>query len=181
MQWRNQKNHWGLTAILLHWLVAAIIISLFNLGWWMTGLDYYDPWYKQGPDVHRSIGLILFLIVLFRISWRLIDSPPAAQKTHARWEQQLAAITHRVLYLLLFIIMISGYLISTADGRDISVFGWFDVPALGVSFEEQEDISGAIHWYTACTLIAFVCLHALGALKHQFVDKDGTLSRMLGS
>jgi cytochrome b561 len=74
----------------------------------------------------------------------------------------------------------SGYLISTADGRAISVFGWFSVPATIQGISNQEDIAGAIHWYGGCFLMAMVGLHALGAIKHQIIDQDGTLSRMFG-
>jgi cytochrome b561 len=77
-------------------------------------------------------------------------------------------------------VMISGYLISTADGRAISVFGWFEVPALITSIPDQEDIAGLIHEYLAWGLVIFSGLHALAALKHHFIDRDPTLKRMLG-
>ncbi|CAH0992379.1 Cytochrome b561 [Sinobacterium norvegicum] len=180
MQWRNNQQRWGMTAIFLHWLVAIAVIGLFGLGWWMTGLSYYDVWYKQGPYIHKSIALILFAVVIGRMVWRKLDPPPAHNTHHARWEINIAKITHGALYLLLLIIFVSGYLISTADGRAISVFDWFEVPATIQGITNQEDIAGAIHWYGACVLMTTVGLHALGALKHQIIDKDGTLSRMFG-
>ena len=75
--------------------------------------------------------------------------------------------------------MASGYFISTADGRPIQVFNWFEVPAYALGIEQQEDIAGAIHWYLALTLMFLVFLHTAGALKHHLVDKDETLKRML--
>ena len=83
-----------------------------------------------------------------------------------------------MLYGLLLVLMCSGYLISTADGRAISVFNWFDVPALGELFSNQEDISGLIHEYVAYILISIAVLHALAAIKHHVIDKDATLTRM---
>jgi cytochrome b561 len=85
-----------------------------------------------------------------------------------------------VLYLGLFGVMISGYLISTADGRGIEVFGLFSVPATLTGIPQQEDIAGAIHEYLAWGLVIFAALHGLAALKHHFIDRDSTLLRMFG-
>lgn len=180
MQWRNQSTHWGLIAVVLHWLVAVTVLGQFFFGWWMTGLSYYDYWYKEGPYIHKSVGLLLFAVWGLRLLWRRFDTVPAEHGQHAQWERSLAKLTHRLLYLLLLLIMVSGYLISTADGRGISLFGWFEVPAIVLNIENQEDVAGAVHWYTACLMMALVALHAGGAIKHQFIDRDGTLTRMLG-
>jgi cytochrome b561 len=67
---RNTPRGYGMVAILLHWLVALVVIGLFALGVWMTGLTYYDDWYKRGPDLHKSIGILLFLVMLARVIWR---------------------------------------------------------------------------------------------------------------
>lgn len=180
MHWRNQENHWGLSAVLLHWSVATAVFGLFALGWWMTDLSYYDVWYKRGPFIHKSIGILLMLLVIVRIVWRQIDRTPDKLDNHVQWERIAAKYTHLFLYLLLLSIMASGYLISTADGRGISVFDWFEIPATLQGIEDQEEYAGTFHWYAACSLMGLVVLHSLGALKHQFFDKDGTLTRMLG-
>ena len=180
MQWRNQTDRWGMTAVVLHWLVAMLVFGLFALGWWMTDLGYYDSWYQRAPFIHKSIGLLLVLVVLARLLWRQFDAPPEPLLSHAKWEKVSAKWVHGLLYTVLLVIFISGYLISTADGRAISVFGWFEVPATLQSIDEQEDVAGLWHWYAACSLMALVAVHALGALKHQFIDKDRTLVRMFG-
>lgn len=179
MNWRNQNSHWGLIAISLHWVTALVVLGLFALGWWMTDLDYYDIWNKQAPFIHKSIGVLLMLVVMARIAWRLFDRAPAIHSNHSKWERVVAKLTHGSLYLFLLSIMMSGYLISTADGRPISVFGWFEFPATLVNIDNQEDIAGLFHWYLACSLMGLVALHILGSLKHQWIDKDGTLIRML--
>lgn len=84
-----------------------------------------------------------------------------------------------LLYLILFAIIISGYLISTADGQPISVFDWFSVPAVFTG-REQADLAGDVHLYLAWAVVVLSLLHAAGALKHHFIDKDITLKRMLG-
>ncbi len=81
---------------------------------------------------------------------------------------------------MLFGLFISGYLISTADGRAIEVFNWFSIPALGELFSDQADIAGEIHYYLAFSLIGLAVLHALAALKHHYINKDNTLKKMLG-
>ncbi len=79
--WGNTKAGWGVISIMLHWLSAITIVGLFALGWWMTGLGYYDPWYNLGPWVHRSIGILLFAATLARIVWRWSRSlRPAAME-----------------------------------------------------------------------------------------------------
>jgi len=83
-----------------------------------------------------------------------------------------------VLYVLLLALFVSGYLISTADGRSIDVFGWFEVPA-SLMMDNQEDIAGVIHWGLAWSLMVLVALHAAAAVKHHVFDKDRTLVRML--
>ena len=116
--WRNTEKGYGLVHIVLHWTVAAMIALMLPLGLWMTGLDYYDPWYKKGPDLHRSIGVLLGLIMLVRIAWRLGNLRPAPVLPPGR-ELKLARAAHLLLYLLPLLLIVSGYLISTADGRAV--------------------------------------------------------------
>jgi cytochrome b561 len=91
-----------------------------------------------------------------------------------------AHLVHVLLYLVLFGVMISGYLISTADGRPVNVFGWLQVPALVSGIGGQEDFAGKVHLFLAYSTMALVALHLLGALKHHFIDRDRTLMRMFG-
>jgi len=177
---RNTNQNYGGLTILLHWLSALTIIGLFSLGFWMVELGYYDAWYKTGPALHKSIGITFFVLMLVRVFWRAKQIQPDALSTHTNAEKKMGHLMHRVLYLTIFCIMISGYLISTADGRDIRVFKIFDVPGIGSLIENQEDIAGVFHQYAAYALIAMAVLHALAALKHHFIDKDKTLTRMLG-
>ena len=96
--------------ILLHWLVALTVVGLFALGWWMVDLNYYHAWYKTAPDTHESIGLILFFMLIVRLLIRTLTATPAPLSSYAKWEQWLAQKTHWILYLLLFVVMFSGYL-----------------------------------------------------------------------
>lgn len=177
---RNTPRSYGLVAIILHWLVALAVIGLFSLGVWMTGLGYYDDWYKRGPDLHKSIGMVLFMLMLVRVAWSAVNIKPDDEPGTSIWQRRAAHGMHRLLYALLFALMISGYLISTADGRAIEVFGLFPVPASISGIDNMEDAAGAVHWYLALMLIGLTGVHALAALKHHFIDRDRTLIKMLG-
>ncbi|KPQ28147.1 MAG: cytochrome b561 [Marinobacter excellens HL-55] len=176
----NTQSRYGFISISLHWLVALAVIGLFGLGWWMVGLSYYDPWYRQGPDIHRSVGILLFIAMLARLLWRLASPPPKPLPEHQRWEVLASHVAHWMLYLLLFVAMSSGYLITTADGSSISVFGWFDVPSVTGRVRGMEDIAGVVHYWSTWALVVLAGMHALAALKHHFMDRDSTLKRMLG-
>lgn len=180
MQWRNSSSHYGLVSILLHWLVALAVFGLFGLGYWMVGLDYYSGWYKTAPDLHKSIGLLLFAVMLVRVLWRWVSPVPASLPNHGRLTRLGSKLGHGFLYLGLFVLMISGYLISTADGRGIEVFGLFEVPASLTSIPDQEEVAGLVHEYLAWALVIFAGVHALAALKHHVIDRDRTLLRMFG-
>ncbi len=181
MRWRNGSDSWGTLSIAIHWLSALAIFGLFGLGLWMTELSYYDAWYQKGPDLHRSIGVLLFLLTVIRLCWRLLAGRPRELPEHQEWERFLARLVHALLYLLLFAVMLSGYLISTADGRAVQVFDWFEVAATLQGIEGQEDIAGVVHLTLATILIGLALMHGVAALKHHFIDRDRTLKRMLRS
>ena len=180
MQLRNSSSRYGWVSIFMHWGVALAVFGLFALGLWMVGLDYYSTWRKDAPDLHKSIGLTLFAVMLLRMVWRFVSPPPPTLSSYSRLTRLGAKVGHSFLYLSLFAVMIAGYLISTADGAGIAVFGLFEVPALVSGLPDQADVAGVVHLYLAWALVVFAGLHALAALKHHFIDRDATLARMLG-
>jgi len=180
MRWRNSEHGYGLMAISFHWLTALAVFGLFALGLWMVELTYYDPWYRTAPGVHKSLGVLLFLLVIARLAWRLASPLPRPEPGLSVLERRASSAVHQLLYAVPLLLMLSGYLISTADGRPISVFGLFEVPAIITGLTNQADVAGKVHAVLAWTLITLAALHALAALKHHFVDEDSTLLRMLG-
>lgn len=172
--------NYGYVSIFFHWLSALTIFGLFGLGYYMVDLTYYDSWYKTAPELHKSIGLIFFGFMVLRVIWRAKQIRPNHLASHSPFEIKAGKVTHRVLYLLIFIIMLAGYLISTADGRGIEIFELITIPAIGSVIENQEDIAGLVHQWLAYLLITLAVLHALAALKHHFIDKDDTLNRIIG-
>ncbi|HER35113.1 MAG TPA: cytochrome b [Halothiobacillaceae bacterium] len=177
MQWRNTTSGYGVVAIAAHWLVAVGVFGLFALGWWMVELTYYDPWYRQAPAIHKAVGILLFSLLVGRLAWRWGN--PRPRPLGRPVERRLAGLVHGLFYLLLFAVMIAGYLISTADGSAIDVFGLFAVPATLSELPNQEDIAGDIHRWLAWTVMALTALHTAAALKHHVFDRDRTLVRML--
>lgn len=177
--WRNTEADYGWVHKILHWAVALTVFALFGLGLWMTGLDYYHAWYREGPDLHRSMGMVLMLVMGVRLLWVLWQGKPKALPGHRRWEVILAGVVHVIFYVLVFTMGVSGYLISTADDRPVGVFDLVFIPSMGELVANQEDIAGEIHEGLAFTLIGLVVVHALAAVKHHFVDKDRTLKRMI--
>lgn len=180
MQLKNTQSSYGLVAIILHWVVALAVIGLAVLGLWMTDLSYYSPYYRSAPFWHKSIGITLAMVLVVRLLWRWGNPQPCALLTYTRWERWLAGRVHALLYLLLLLIVTSGYLISTAKGQGVSVFGWFEVPALISGLPDQADTAGTVHYWLAITVLILAALHALAALKHHLLDRDDTLRRMLG-
>lgn len=180
MRIKNTSTHYGLLTIAIHWLTVLLIAILFPLGLIMVELGYYDSGYKTYPHIHKSLGLILLAITLFRILWVSVVSKPPQALEQPRFLALFAKFVHILLYLCLLAILLSGYFISTADGRGIDVFNWFTLPALFTPFDGQADLAGDIHAMAAWSLMGLIALHVIGALKHHIMNKDRTLLRILG-
>lgn len=176
---RNTESGYGLVSIVLHWLVAVCIFGLFGLGLWMVELSYYHAWYYGSTETHKSVGMLLGGVLVIRLLWRLGNARPAFEPNLADWERLAALSAHWAMYLLMFGVVISGYLILAADGSPVGVFGWFEVPALTLGIARQEDLAGQVHYWGAWALIGVASLHTLAALKHHFLERDRTLVKML--
>ena len=175
---KNSDTSFGIVNIAIHWITALLVFGLFGVGLWMVDLSYYSEWYRTAPDLHKSFGLTLLALTLFRIIWKLINPSPKPLSSN-KLETIAGKLAHFAIYALLLTIMVSGYLISTADGRGIEWFWLFEVASLGEFVPNQEDIAGDIHEWAAYILIGLVVVHIIAALKHHFIDKDKTLVRMM--
>jgi len=175
----NTKSRYGLVAVVLHWLMAVVILGMFGLGLYMVELTYYDKLYKTLPFIHKSVGILLALVFALRIVWKLINPAPEPISSLTRFEALASKTVHLAFYGFIACIIVSGYLISTADNSSINVFNLFEVPSTITGIPEQEDRAGLVHQYLTYGLIGLVVLHATAALKHHFVNRDDTLRRML--
>ncbi len=176
---KNTSIGYGWLTILVHWIFALAVFGLFGLGVYMVELSYYDPWYHDAPEIHKSIGMILIFLIAFRLIWRWLNPSPQPVPSLSPMEKHASEWVHRGLYLIIVVTLLMGYFIPTAEGDAVSVFGLFEVPALLPSIDGMADIAGEIHEWMAWTLVILAAVHGLAALKHHFIDKDKTLLRML--
>ena len=177
MPFRNTTEGYGLIAILLHWLLAALVLAQFALGLYMVGLDYYDPWYHRAPMWHNGLGVLIAGLFLIRFAWRLAN--PLPRLPGRPWEKLAARLAHRAFYVLAALIVVSGYLVATAENQPLDVFGMFSLPATVTGIPGQADVAGMWHRWLAWLLVGLTALHALAALKHHFIDRDSTLQRIV--
>lgn len=165
-------------AIGLHWLIAFVIIGTFCLGFYMVDLPF-SPGKLQLFSWHKWAGISIFLLVLFRIVWRLLKGAPAAPEHMPRWQQLVAEWVHRLLYVLMVAIPLTGWLMSSAKGVQTVYFGVLPLPDLLPRDRELGTLLGNIHAALNYLMMALVFSHAGAALKHHFIDRDDVLARML--
>lgn len=178
MPLKNTHKTYGSIAIFLHWGMGIAIVAMFALGFWMVDLAYYSSWYQTAPAWHKAVGIILTLVLLARLGWKIFNPHPDDSSLRS-YERLIARISHALMYVLMGGVMVSGYFISTLDGRSLDMFGLFSLPAL-VENRAMEKLSGDIHYWSTYLLMGLVVIHALAAFKHHFIDKDDTLKKMLG-
>ena len=194
----NNNTKYTNVAIVLHWLIGIAILFMFVLGWFMTELPKETPkttsfdifnlglitWGVEEEqsqrsfyfNLHKSVGLSLLMLIVLRMYWRFTHRPPAFLSSMKLWEKRLAKATHHSLYLLMFLIPLSGIIMSAGSKYGIKWFGikvipGFDDKAIRELFYEFHEIFGLL-------LLLILILHILGAVKHSIVNKDGTLRRM---
>tara|TARA_B110000495_G_C22985104_1_gene579483 strand:- start:597 stop:1088 length:492 start_codon:yes stop_codon:yes gene_type:complete len=160
--------------------MAALLVGLFVIGLWMVELNYYDDWYHQAPQLHKSLGLLVIAMWFVRLLWRLFDRLPEPEANIKIRELRLAKAMHRFFYVLIFLLVFAGYMITTGEDAGIEFFGLFEVPAIFSAVEEQADVAGWIHWALSWLLMICVLLHTSAALLHHYSYRDRTLLKMLG-
>ena len=168
------------TAKVLHWLIALMIIGLFALGQYMSDLSM-SPSKLQLYSWHKWAGVTVFLLVLIRLGWRLLHTPPALPAQMSKPQRLASHIGHAVLYLLMLAIPISGWLMSSAKGYQTVWFGVVPLPDLIGKDKQIGEALAELHESLNGLLMLIVTIHALAALKHHFIDRDDVLIRMLPS
>ena len=174
-------NSYNKTAILLHWSVAIILIAQF-----LIGLDMVDI--PKGPDssrafwfnVHKSVGILLGCLILFRLYWRFRSEVPEMPASSARWERVTAKLSHMTLYLCMLIMPISGLVGSLFSKYDL-VFVGIKIPKLFEHDAFIKELMTNTHQWTAYIFLVIICIHILAAVKHLVVDCDGIFERMIPS
>lgn len=179
MAMTNTANSFGWLTRLLHWLVALHILGLIGLGYYMVDLSYYDPNYHDSLLLHKALGVSALALGAAKVLWFIINQQPAPTRQLPAWQNRLSDSVHLMLLGMMVLIPLSGYVISTSAGEGIALFGGLELPALMSISDDWRDIAIQTHELLAYGALATTGLHALAALKHQYIDRDSTLKRML--
>lgn len=171
------SNHYTRTAVALHWLVAALVITALTMGWIMTDMAT-SPLKLRVFSWHKWVGVTVLALFFVRTLWRLTHAAPPPLSVPA-WQRVMTQTLHGLLYVMLLLQPLSGWIFSNAAGRQIVYLGLIPLPNL---VGKDKALAGTVEGFhnTGAVIIAVaVGLHALAALKHHFIDRDDTLKRML--
>jgi cytochrome b561 len=177
MPLRNSPTRYGSVAQTLHWLVAALLVVQFTLARIAEELPL-------GPDKlgtlarHKSVGITILTLAALRLAWRRFDPPPPLPRMPL-WQARAAGISHAAFYAILFAMPLTGWMMSSAANYPVSWWGLVQLPDLVAPDPGLKALMHEIHETISRVLIALASLHLLAALKHQFIDRDSLLFRML--
>jgi cytochrome b561 len=173
----NGPETFGWVSRLIHWAMAAGVLGMLALGTLITRMEpSLDTLWLYG--FHKSVGLVLLVLVLVRIVWHRVSPPPAPIGGVAVWQMRLARGAHGGLYLLLIAVPVTGWVGSAATGIDVLWFG-VTLPRIAPVSELWAEVAFALHAGLTKALAALVVLHVAGALWRAFGHGDGTLRRMV--
>ena len=172
-------NSFNNTAILLHWLVAFLLMAQF-----LIGLDMVDI--PKGPDsarpfwfnTHKTIGIVLGCLILFRLYWRFRSGVPGNPAGSPSWERIAANLSHMLLYFCMILMPVSGFLGSLFSKYDL-LFAGFKIPKFFEHDEFIKELMTNVHQWTAYIFLVIICIHILAAVKHLVIDCDGVFERMM--
>jgi cytochrome b561 len=175
-------------AIALHWLIAVLIGANLILIWSINSVP--DSYVRPMINTHKSIGITVLGLAVLRLLWRLTHAAPPLPTRYQLWEQRLSHWAHVGLYILIFAMPLSGWMHDSAwkaaASHPMYLFGTVPWPRIGwienldpVTKESLHGAFGLAHALLARVLYVFVVVHILGALKHQFIDRERELQRML--
>jgi cytochrome b561 len=174
---RNTPERYGSVAQTLHWVVVLLLIGQVAVGKIAHEMpDGFDKLVLLAR--HKSVGITILALAALRLAWRLVDRPPAPPPM-PRWQFVASRATHWGLYALLFAMPLTGWMMSSASNYPVSWFGLVQLPDFVAPDRDLKHLMEEIHETLAKALIALALLHVAAALKHQFVNRDGLIWRML--
>ncbi|QMT60590.1 cytochrome b [Legionella sp. PC997] len=172
---RNTVNRFGSITKLLHWLIFILMIAQFYFVW---SLSEHSPLTDLYIMLHKSVGLTLLILGIVFFIWHIINSKPRPPEDQPLWQYIVSKAVHHILFLLIILMPIIGYLLTCADGKPINFFGWFTIPCLISANEHFGGIMFLTHETLAFIILFFVGIHILAALYHHFICKDSVMKRM---
>jgi cytochrome b561 len=169
------RSRYDKVAIALHWVVAVVVIAQLAFGWFLTDVPRGSPERGSLVNLHKSIGLAIWLLVAIRLGWRWTHAPPALPGP--AWQRRAARTTHFILYGALFTMPVAGYLASNFSKHGILLFGAVRLRPWGRDDPSLYALFNGFHVSAAWVLTAFLALHLGAALYHAW-KRDGVLDRM---
>ena len=176
-----ESETYGPVARAAHWAVAALAVLVIALGWAIPGAARGTEWRELVLLLHRSVGLLILALMVFRIIWRMTHPPPPLPAGFPRIEALAAHADHALLYVLLLAMPLSGYVNAAAAGHPVSFFGLFAIPPLLPEDPRISQLAVAVHLAGQFLVYALVAIHVAAALMHRFVRRNRILERMLPS
>jgi cytochrome b561 len=176
---RNTTTRWGSLAQLFHWVIVALVITQFVLGTLSASLPAASLKKLTWITPHKSIGITILVLAVLRLGWRWMNPTPLLPDTLKSYERVLAHFTHYALYVLLFVMPLTGWIMSSARSFPVSWFGIVQLPDLVGRDPALYEALHTTHAILAWTLAAIAVLHVAAAFKHHFVLKDDVLKRMI--
>lgn len=173
------QQRYTTTAMIFHWLIALMIIGAFTMGLVMTDIPGITPTKLKYYSWHKWAGVTILALASLRLLWRLTHPAPPYPATMPGWQRSVANSLHSLLYVLMFAVPLSGYLYTLSAGIPVVYFGLFELPVIIDANPELKPVLKAVHYWLNMLLAACVAIHVAAALKHQFIDRDGVLKRML--
>jgi cytochrome b561 len=188
MALKSTSTRWGLATRVLHWSIALAVFGMFAAGFYAVNLDHSTPAglrrYNAVINVHKSCGLLVLMKMVVRVLWRLSERTPKLPSTVPAWERITARAAHFLLYVGLFVMPISGYLMVIGEGEPVQFFGLTLPRVLELHDPWAAFVAEAVadwtHHTVAFVLLAIVVLHVLGALKNHVIDRNDVLRNMAG-
>jgi cytochrome b561 len=178
MNFRNTTRSWGSVSKTLHWLIVLLILNQWVIASRADALPLGAA-KLQALALHKSFGMTILALAIVRLVWRWLNPVPSLEGLAKKWERALAGLSHVLLYGLIFAIPLSGWLMSSARNFPVSWFGLFQFPDLVGPDKSFYDLMHGLHGQLFAALVIVALLHIAGALKHQFIDKNEVLRRML--
>jgi len=178
MPLRNTAERYGVVAKAFHWLTLLLLIGSFTIAYSMVDMRI-SPRKLELYSWHKWVGVTVFLFVILRLAWRLRNSAPPLPEGMSALQRRLAALSHILLYTILIVMPLTGWVMSSARNLPLVYLGLIEIPSpFGVN-QALGDALKAVHFYLSLALLFFVGVHVLAALQHHFILRDDILRRML--
>ncbi len=178
MPLRNTAEAYGSLAKFLHWAIVLLILPQYFLVEAAEALPKGSLERLQVMSWHKSIGMTVLLLAVARLAWKVVNRPHPAPVGEA-WQRKAAAAGHGLLYLLILLQPLTGWIVSSSGNAPVTLFGWFQFPAIVAENHDLHEAFEEVHEFLFFTLLGIAVVHVAAAIYHHVVLKDNVLRRML--